>query len=57
MTNILLTLTVFLLSLSNLWLWIKVCKLEDLTRNIITILKTNVLSDFNIRFTGKKHNE
>jgi hypothetical protein len=57
MTNILLTLTVFLLSLSNLWLWIKVCKLEDLTRNIITILKTHVLSDFNIRFTGKKCND
>lgn len=29
MSYILLTITVFLLSLSNLWLWLKVTKLED----------------------------
>lgn len=37
MTNILLTLTVFLLSLSNLWLWMKV---TDLERTVHTITET-----------------
>jgi hypothetical protein len=40
MTNILLTLTVFLLSLSNLWLWMKVTKLEDKWQLILKAFKT-----------------
>jgi hypothetical protein len=40
MTNILLTLTVFLLSLSNLWLWLKVTKLEDKWQLILKAFKT-----------------
>lgn len=38
MTNILLTLTVFLLSLSNLWLWLKVTDLESTVHIITEIL-------------------
>lgn len=38
MTNILLTLTVFLLSLSNLWLWMKVTDLESTVHTITDIL-------------------
>lgn len=40
MTNILLILTVFLLSLSNLWLWIKVTKLEDKWQLMLKAFKT-----------------
>ena len=38
MTNILLTLTVFLLSLSNLWLWMKVTDLESTVHTITEFL-------------------
>jgi hypothetical protein len=40
MSYLLLTITVFLLSLSNLWLWIKVTKLEDKWQLMLKAFKT-----------------
>jgi hypothetical protein len=44
MSYILLTITVFLLSLSNLWLWLRVTKLED-NVHLITKRLTEIIYD------------